>query len=380
MKVLMVSETYYPYIGGISEHILHLSKELKSRGHDVRVLTSRFGKDEPDDPGVIRVCRGFLIRANKSYSRLTVGLRPSKKVKQVLESEAPDVVHIHGSLALTLPVLAIRHSRAVNVMTFHAGHNHSVGYLLFKPLLLPYFRKLYGLIAVSEVARASMAKYFPGRYWLIPNGVDTETFSPDCPPLPQFANHPGPKILFMGRFEPRKGLPYLLRALPHIKRELPEVLLIIVGSGPFEAPYRRMVVKELAQNVLFVGACQGKVRASFYASCDLFCSPSIGNESFGITILEAMASGRPVVASDIPAFHSVLEDGKEGLFFRPRDPKDLAQKCLRILKDPGLKVWMGQLGRRKALEYSWPKVASQVEALYLELLSGYQKRPYKPVG
>jgi phosphatidylinositol alpha-mannosyltransferase len=379
MKILMVSETYYPYIGGIPDHIFYLSRHLRQKGHEVKILTSRFGSYEPE-ADVIRLLKGFLIRANKSYARLAVGLRPSDKVKRVLERESPDVVHIHGSLSLTLPVLAIRHSRSINVMTFHAGHRRSTGYLLFNPLLIPYFKKLHGLIAVSEVARDSMTKYFPGAYQLIPNGVDTETFSPDLPPLPQFENHPGPKILFMGRFEPRKGLPYLLRALPYIREEFPRVLLIIVGSGPFEARYRRMVVKELSRNVAFIGTRRGKLRASFYASCDLFCSPSIGNESFGMTILEAMASGKPIVASDIPGFHSVLQDGVEGLFFRPQDPKDLAQKCIKILKEPALGARMGQLGRRKALNYSWPKITQMVEDYYLELLNSYPKGRYGPIS
>lgn len=371
VKILMVTETYYPLIGGIPDHISHLADELGKRGHTVKILTARFGlDDEGTDEDILRIGRGIPIRANKSFARLTLGWRLSNKVKRFLEDYQADVIHIHGSLAPMLPILAIRHSKAKTVATFHAGHRKSIGYMLFRPLLMPYFRKFDRLIAVSRTAEFAMSKYFHGDYRIVPNGIDTDGFNPRGPLIEQFANK-RKKILYMNRLEPKKGLPHLLRALYHIKREIPDVLLIVAGSGPFAKYYRDMVDDTIMDNVVFVGKIPGRpvsLRASYYRSCDIFCAPSIGHESFGIVLLEAMACTKPVIASRIDGFIHVLEHGKEGLFFPSKDDKALAAAVIKILKDPGLAGQMGKAGRRKALAYSWRKVAVDVEHLYEGLM------------
>lgn len=368
MKILMVSDTYYPWIGGIPDHIFYLSRALRKRGHRVKVLTSRLG-DVRKDEEIVRVGKGILIRSNKSFARLTIGWRPSDKVKKLCYEYSPDVVHLHGSLAPMLPILAIRHSKSINVQTFHAGLSKSTGYMIFKSLLMPYFRKLNGIIAVSETAKLSMGKYFPADYRIIPNGVDTEEFSPRIEPLPQFSDK-RKKILFMNRLEPKKGLPHLLRALRRVKREIPDVLLIVAGSGPFAQYYKNQVNGAISENVVFVGevpARPGTLRASYYRSCDLFCAPSIGHESFGIVLLEAMACGKPVVASNIEGYRTVLTDREEGLFFLPKDDTGMAKAISEILKNSELANKMGEAGRKKALSYSWPKIAEEVERFYFDL-------------
>jgi len=366
MKILMVSETYYPLVGGIADHISHLSEELRKMGHTVKIVTAKFGRGKIKDEDVLRIGRGIPIRANKSFARLTLGWRLSDKIKRFLLSYRPDIVHIHGSLAPMLPVLAIRHSKAINVITFHAGHRKSIGYSIFRPLLMPYFRKLHGLIAVSKTAELAMNKYFKGDYRIIPNGIDTHGFSPAVKPLPQYADN-RKKILYMNRLEPKKGLPHLLQALKYIKREIKDVLLIVAGPGPFAHYYKNLVDDATASNVIFVGKVPGRpvsLRATYYRTCDLLCAPSIGHESFGIVLLEAMASEKPVVASDIDGYRHVLEHGVEGLFCRCKDDKTLAEAILTILKDKDLAQRMGKAGRRKALLYSWQKIAKQVESYY----------------
>lgn len=241
--------------------------------------------------------------------------------------------------------------------------------MIFKSLLMPYFRKLNGIIAVSETAKLSMGKYFPADYRIIPNGVDTEEFSPRIEPLPQFSDK-RKKILFMNRLEPKKGLPHLLRALRRVKREIPDVLLIVAGSGPFAQYYKNQVNGAISENVVFVGevpARPGTLRASYYRSCDLFCAPSIGHESFGIVLLEAMACGKPVVASNIEGYRTVLTDREEGLFFLPKDDTGMAKAISEILKNSELANKMGEAGRKKALSYSWPKIAEEVERFYFDL-------------
>jgi phosphatidylinositol alpha-mannosyltransferase len=379
MKICMVSDVYYPYVGGIPEHIFHLSQQLRQRGHTVKILTSNFGgttvetlKACPDEEHIFRIGQALLIRSNKSFARLPIGWRPMNQVKRFLEQENFDLIHIHGSLAPTLPIIAIRQSKTVNVITFHSDHSKSKGYLIFRQLLMPYFRKLHGLIAVSAAARDSTMRFFPGDYQVIPNAIDNGLFNPSVAPLQQFSDS-RPKILFLGRFEPRKGLKYLLKALPYIKNEIPNVLLIVVGAGLLGYAYKEYIAKEVEENIHFAGLIPNEERPKYYATCDVYCAPSIGFESFGIVLLEAMATSKPVVASDIPGYRTILEDGKQGYLAPPRDYEAIAQSIVKILRDPQLAKKMGEEGRKKALKYSWENIAQQVEAYYEELLSHHHR-------
>ncbi|MCX8015366.1 MAG: glycosyltransferase family 4 protein [candidate division WOR-3 bacterium] len=332
LRICMVSDTYYPYIGGIPEHIFNLSANLRARGHYVKILTTNFPtkmfKTLPelqDEQFTHRIGNGLIIRANKSLAIVPIGWRLSDKVEKFFCQEKFDIVHIHGSLAPMLPVLAIRHSHSINVITFHASHPKDKKYLLFFPLIEPYNYHLHGRIAVSKSAYESNMHYFPGKCRIIPNAIDINLFNPNVPPLPQFKND-RPKILFLGRFEPRKGLKYLLGALPIIKQQIPNVLLIVCGAGLLGYAYQEYITKEIKDNIYFAGLIGGEERPRYYASCNVFCAPSIGHESFGIVLLEAMACGKPVVASDIPGYRTILEDGVQGYLTKVRCSEDIADK------------------------------------------------------
>lgn len=377
MKICMVSDTYYPYIGGIPEHILNLSRTLRRRGHTVKILTTNFKgrmiktlETNHDEEFNFRIGNGLTIRANKSLAIIPLGWRMSDKVEKFFQQENFDIIHIHGSLAPMLPVLAIRHSNAVNVITFHSSHPKDGKYLLFSHLLEPYMDKLHGRIAVSTTAHDSNMHYFTGDCRIIPNAINIELFNPATKPLPQFVNN-RPKILFLGRFEPRKGLKYLLQALPIIKEQIPDVLLIVCGAGLLGYAYQEYMSKDIKDNIYVAGLITGEERPHYYASCDVFCAPSIGHESFGIVLLEAMATGKPVVASDISGFRTVVDDGIEGLLAAPREPNVIADRIIKILTNKNLAKTMGDAGRRKALTYSWEAITKQVEDYYNELLKQY---------
>jgi phosphatidylinositol alpha-mannosyltransferase len=371
----MVSDTYYPYIGGIAEHIFNLSQQLRTRGHTVKILTTNFSRRyfslasfPQDDQYVYRIGRGILISANKSFSQITIGWRLSNKIEHFFKRECFDIVHIHGSLAPTLPLLALRHSRSVNLITFHAEHPKDYKYLLAYNILLPYQRKLHGRIAVSQPAYLSNLHLYPQvECRIIPNGVDTELFNPEVEKLTEFQDH-RPKIMFLGRIEPRKGLKYLLLAFREVVLRFPEALLIIVGKGLLGYSYQQYITSEIKNNLYFAGLVPQEMKPRYYASCDVFCAPSIGRESFGIILLEAMASGKPVVASDISGYRTIIEDGVDGFLVRPKDPKALAEKIIKILEDSELRRKLANAARKKALKYSWALVSQKVEEYYYELL------------
>jgi phosphatidyl-myo-inositol alpha-mannosyltransferase len=377
MRICMVTDNYYPYIGGIAEHVHHLSAELRRRGHTVKILTSKFEgrtidclSKVPDEEHIRRIGHGLVIRSNKSFARIPIAVRPIARVRRFFRDHQFDIIHVHGSLAPTLVLVAINASRAINVATFHAGHDASLGYALFRSQLRPYFNALHGLIAVSETARSSCDKYFPGDYRVIPNAIDLEFFHPGAEPMPELTDR-RPRILFVGRFEPRKGLKYLLMAMPEIVRQVPDVELVVVGTGLLGYSYKTYLDKEVQQHVRWAGLIPGEERPRYYVSCDVYCSPAIGNESFGIVLLEAMAAAKPIVASDIPGYRTVLDDGKQGICVRPRDVEGLAAAVVRLLKDHELALTLGANGLVQARSFSWPAITARVEAYYRELLDAY---------
>ncbi|MGQ9465214.1 MAG: glycosyltransferase family 4 protein [bacterium] len=368
MKILLVSDIFYPHTGGISEHILHLWKNLNSRGHLTKILAPSFGKNYPYvDEKIVRMGRAIKFPKNRSFSVLSFGLTLPWQVRRFLEAEKFDIIHLHGTLAPTLPYLAIKYSNAKNFITFHSAYEESFGYVLWEPVLEQYFRRIDGMIAVSTVARDCILRYFPiGEYRIIPNGIDTERFHPDVPEVDALKKY-SPKILFVGRFEPRKGLKYILMAFPKIVKEFPEAKLIIVGEGFLEHYYRRYIENHIKANVIFVGYVSPEELPHYYASCDIYCSPATGAESFGIVLLEAMATGKPIVASDIPGYRTILSDGVEGLFFEPGNSDALAEKIIYLLKHPELRKQFGKMGREKAVKYDWKIVTEKVLDFYTEV-------------
>lgn len=369
MKILIVSDIFYPHTGGVPEHMLYLWNNLKSFGHNAKVLAPSFGKNYPYvDEDIVRMGRAFKIPKNQSFCVLTFGITLPWTLRRFLYEENFDIVHIHGPVAPVLPYLALKYSNAKNFVTCHSAHEDSFGYLLWEPVLEQYFRKIDGLIAVSEVARDSVLRYFPGEYRIIPNGIDTSRFKPENEPIPKLKKF-SPKILFVGRFEPRKGLKYLLQAFPMIIDEFPSAKLIVVGRGFLERYYRSYVEEHIKENVVFVGHVTPEDLPRYYASCDIYCSPATGAESFGIVLLEAMATGKPIVASDIPGYRRVMEHNKEGLFSKACDPQALADKIIHLLNDERAMSELGQNGRKKSLKYDWKIVTKQVVNFYEEVLN-----------
>lgn len=373
MKICLVSDPYYPYPSGVSEYTHYLAKYLRRFGHTVKILTTHY-QGEKFEPDVLRVGRVFYIPMNKSFATLSVGWSIPGKVKAFLEKEKFDVIHTMGPFPPSISFFALHYSRAINITTFHSTgfKNYRFGSYLFRKIFKRYTEKLHGLIAVSETARDTFLPYIPGDYTIIPNGVDLERFHPDVPALEGFRDRKN-RILYLGRLDRRKGLIELLQALKIIKEEIPDAFLIVVGKGPLENDCRKLVKDlNLSDSIVFCGYVESKLIPSYYASCDVYCSPALGGESFGIVLLEAMAVGKPVVASKIPGYDRVIIDGYNGLFFDPKNPQDIAGKIVRILKDKRLRDSLIKNGREFVKNYSWGSVARKMEEFYrtkLELLA-----------
>jgi len=376
MKIALVSPYDYPYPGGVVKHIYYLDREFRRLGHDVRIIAA-CSEDLGDvPPQVIKVSGSIVpIPSAGSVARITLSPRVYRRVKKILKQERFDVIHLHEPMTPALPLVVLRHvplsPQSVVVGTFHAYRESAhPGYEYIKPILERFFDRLDGRIAVSEAVRDYLMPYFPGDYRIIPNGIDLERFSnPALRPIEWFDDGKL-NILFVGRLEKRKGFKYLLRAYARVKKAVPEARLMVVGAYDKEdkEPFVLYARRHRLRDVRFIGYVSEEDLPRYYRTCHVFCAPSIGFESFGIILLEAMAAGKPIVASNIKGYRSVLEDGEEGILVQPEDEQGLAEALIRLLKDPALRERMGRKGQVKAVAYSWHKVAQQVLDYYQELL------------
>jgi phosphatidyl-myo-inositol alpha-mannosyltransferase len=380
VKLALVSPYDFAYPGGVTEHVAHLAEQFLARGHDVHIVApSSDDEAEPIssiDAPIHRIGRVVSIPANGSVARITLSLRSYLQAKRLLQEEQFDLIHLHEPMMPALPLTVLRHSTATNVGTFHAFRNTPLTYFYGKPILRPFFRKLHGHIAVSSAARDFVGEYFRADYRVIPNGIDFPRFNTRYPPLEQLADG-RPTVLFVGRLEKRKGLKFLLRAWPKVLERQPNARLVVVGRGrPLEG-YRRFAARQgwSPSDVVFAGYVAAEDLPRYYQSCDVFCAPNTGQESFGIVLLEAMAAGAPIVASDIPGYRDVVSDGEQGLLVEPKNPGAIADAVLRLLANPELRANMRRTGQDNARAYDWPRVATEVLDYYFEVLARREAEP-----
>ncbi len=375
-KIGIVSEYFYPHLGGITEHVYYFSKELIRRGYEVVLLTGYEGMDPgvdvPPELRVLRLGKCFTIFSNQSYGRVTVGWNLGKKIKKVLAEEKFDLLHIHSPIMMTLPVLFQKYTNTVTVGTFHTYFDSFLVYRIGRAVAQKYLDKLDGRIAISSSCIEAMNRYFHADYRIIPNGIETEWFARPSGRIARFADG-SPNILFLGRLDPRNGLDTLIDAYRHVESRLPEARLIVVGDGPLRAIYEKKAGAFLGRKIFFEGQINGG-RPDYFATSHVFCYPAT-KASFGITLLEAMSAGTPVVATDNRGFRDIIHHEVDGLLVPQDNPQKLADALVRVLKDPALASKLAEGGRREAERYSWSKVTDQVLNYYDEV---YQRKKGEP--
>lgn len=374
LRILLVSPFDFGHAGGVNEHVVQLDREFTRLGHSSRILAATSPDvGETDDGHVYRLGASIPLRSNGSTARITLSPLIIGKVKRFLREEQFDIIHLHEPLAPALPWLVLMFSQSVNVGTFHAARTNNILYHYTKTILDMIFAKLDARIAVSEAAREFVDSYFPAEYEIVPNGISLEQYGGRVEPLPELCDG-RPNILFVGRYdEPRKGFRYLLRAFPKVLSQFPEARLIVVGSGD-PTRYERFMNQHglSAEQVVFTGYVDDHLKARYYASCDVFCAPSTGRESFGFILLEAMASGKPVIASAISGYRDVVRAGQDGILVEPKDADALALAIVRVLADSDLRAQLTVDARRRADSFSWEEVARRVLEVYESALNADQ--------
>ena len=376
MRVGLVSPYDFSSPGGVNDHVRHLAVRLQRLGHETRIFApSSRAEVDFDSAQFHRIGTPIAIPANDSVARITLSFHLANRVAALIADEQFDVLHFHEPLMPALPMTMLRMSTTANVGTFHAFARSNIGYYYGRPLLHPYLAHIHRGIAVSEPARAFVNRYFPEfPLHVIPNGIDVDVYRPGLAPIRHLRDDKL-NILFVGRLEKRKGLGDLLRAYQALKPRVPRSRLIIVGDGPLRSRVESFATRHRLTDVVIAGFVPDSVKPRYYCSADVFCAPATGAESFGIVLLEALASGLPVVATEVPGYMSVLEPGRDSVTVQPKNWRELAASLVILARDPELRTRMSDYALQKARRYSWDHVASEVVDVYNDARRAFAAAP-----
>ncbi len=362
MRIGMVCPYSFDVPGGVQSHILQLAEVMHAAGHEVSVLAPASPYADTSLPDyVVSGGKAVPIPYNGSVARLRFGPATHRKVKKWLQQGDFDVLHLHEPNAPSLSMLALNIAEGPIVATFHTSTTKSLTLSVFEPILRPMHEKIVGRIAVSDLARRWQMEALGSDAVEIPNGVDVASFA--TAPMLDGYPRPGRSILFLGRFdEPRKGMSVLMGALPAVVDRFGDIEVLVVGRGD-EAELRE-TAGPLARHLRFLGQVDDKQKAAAMRSADVYCAPNTGGESFGIVLVEAMAAGTAVVASDLDAFRRVLDDGRGGRLVAVDDADDLATGLIEVLTDDARRARYIECAAELVQRYDWSVVALQIMRVY----------------
>ena len=382
MKIALVCPyNMFERTGGVQQIVTQLHDGLTKKGHTVKIITQRpagFKGEVPEDYILFGVSRNF----NGGFGTSGNWGMPSdgNEIGTILKSEKFDVINFHEPW---LPVLAwqmLRHSKAAHVGTFHANLIDTPAAKSWVNLFMPYGRgigqKMHVLTAVSHAPASlllSKASSFSEKRLIqnmkyIPNGIDLSKYKPPKKRVP--LNGPDTKtIVYVGRLEKRKGVDWLIKAFALVEAKLPNAYLIIAGEGPRRKNLEQMARTLDIRNIHFSGYVSEEEKRRLMGHADVFCSPAIYGESFGIVLIEAMATGAPVVAGRNAGYINVLTgSGRLGLA-DVKATEDFADRLALILTDKKISSLLHHWGLREVRKYDYPKILDQYEAAYKEALA-----------
>jgi len=364
MRIGLVCPYQWDVPGGVQYHVRDLAPTLRGMGHHVEILTPAEHEEALDDDWLTWAGRTVPVPYNGSMASIQFGPVTASRVRRWLRDGDFDVVHVHEPATLSVSLLVCMIAEGPIVATFHAATVRSKWLAAAGPMARPWLERISGRIAVSDFARRVQVEHLGGDAVIIPNGVHVGVFA-DGPSLPGYTRGvDGPTIGFLGRFdEPRKGLPVLLEAMRTVVRRHPGARLLIAGRGDADE-VRGLIGDDLRAHVVLLGELSEEDKAAFLRSVDVYCAPNLLGESFGVVLIEALAAGAPIVASDLDAFARVLEQGEAGVLVRRGDASALAGALCDLLADPARRAELSATGSHVAAGYDWDVLARRILAVY----------------
>jgi glycosyltransferase involved in cell wall biosynthesis len=374
MRILLASDFFYPKIGGISSHLEDLASFLLNKGHEVFVVSKKGNYNDSQFSFPV-----FRVNSVLGTSQ-PIDIPRTDELTTIIRKIQPDIIHSHHAFS-PVSLLALKTAKELGIPTVLT--NHSIQFLydldyIWKPasyVLFPYreyINKADKIIAVSNAA-AEFISYFTNNHkniLVIPNGIKTKEF------LPKKKEFDGKTILFTGRIVYRKGVHFLIEAMSRVIKKKKEAKLIIIGQGYFR-PFIKNLIKiyHLEDNVILKKSLPRNQLKKYYQKANVFTCPSLYGESFGIVVLEAMASCTPVVASNQGGIKEIIRNGKTGLLVKKADIKDLTDKILLLLNDQKLSEEISKNALEEIkMNYDWEVVGGKIENVYLNLLKNKNDR------
>ena len=364
MKIGFISFHSFANPGGVKNHILGLSKEFEKRGIETKIIVPRRKIWENYGNNVIILGTSIPINIIGTQGDLVFNFNPLA-IKKILEREKFDILHFHNFIAPSA-VQILEKSKSKNIITFHANiESNPIIEGMIKAINKPINKKVSGIIGVANIS-LDFFKDYPGPKKVIPNGIDLEEFNPSIKRLEKFKKDKI-NILFLGRIEERKGLIYLLKAYKILQEKYDNIRLIIVGDGPLKNECKEYSQKNNLKEVYWEGSQTGRIIPQYFSTCDIYCSPAIFGESFGIVLLEAMACGKPITGFSNTGYEELLKGTKgEEFLAKPKDEKELSLKIESLIINEKLRKEMSNWGLEEVKKYSWEKVADKVLEFYKE--------------
>jgi phosphatidylinositol alpha-mannosyltransferase len=352
--------------GGVQNHVKDLAEALIARGHDVSVLAPTESGDLP--PYVVPAGRTVAVPYNGAVARMSFGPVVAARARRWLHEGDFDVLHLHEPATPSLSLLALWAADCPVVATYHSASERSRALSATAAILRPSLEKINARIAVSEYSRVFQVSHLGGEPMIIPNGLYVDRFA-SAEPRPEWRGDDG-TVAFVGRLgEPRKGFPLLAEAFGQVAADRPGLRLLVVGGGDVDEA-RELLPEPVRDQVIFLGRASDDDKAAALRTADVYVAPNTGAESFGIVLAEAMAAGATVLASDIPAFRRVLDDGANGVLFANEDPHDLAVQLAALLDDPARRAVLDAAARNAVRRYDWSSVAGQILRVYETVVEG----------
>jgi phosphatidylinositol alpha-mannosyltransferase len=367
VRIALVSPYDLDVVGGVQVHVLAVAAALRAAGDDVHVIG-------PGRSAAGRTGLGASVSVPANGSRAPIALDPrvASRLTQLLGRLQPDVVHVHEPLVPLVGVVATLTRVAPVVVTFHAAAEHGSLAPLYRSVRRParhIVRRAAAMIAVSDTAARFHARALgldPARLLRIPNGVDVARFAAAAANRGPHGQDGPSHVMVLGRLEHRKGVDVALRAFLQAAGRRKDLHLSIVGEGPLRSRLEARIASEpadIAARIALLGRVAPEELPARLATADVLVVPSRGGESFGMVLLEAMAAGVPIVASDIDGYRDVARADREALLVAPDDPVALAQAIERVLDDRPLRQGLVAAGHERAAAHDWARVAEQTRAV-----------------
>lgn len=343
--------------GGIASHIRAQARALRALGHRVTV----FGPaSAPLADGAVAVSGSTTVTFGGTSSGASFDPRVFRRVPELFARQPFDVVHVHEPLMPLLPWAAVWAARAPVVATFHVfRENGHRWYPIARPLLRRVLDRIAARIAVSDAARQTVATAFPGDYDIIPNGIEVRRFQAPLP-RPRTVSALDAMVLYVGRLEPRKGVATLIDAMAQVGPRV-GATLVVVGDGPERAALEARAMRA-GTRVIFVTDVTDEELPAYYQAADVVCAPAIGGESFGIVLIEALAAGKPVVASRIDGYRAAIGASSCVRWVDPGNVAALADALVLLLEDRRM-TWRAE-AVRIASAYDWTRIAQRLVSVY----------------